>query len=478
MIDFLRSVGAILFVFGLVIFIHEFGHFLAAKSFGVYAPRFSIGFGPALIARKWGETEYMIAAVPLGGYVRMASRDDETMAFIEGGRETPAPDVPGARPRFWSENGMAPFGPHPVPANRWFESKPVPARLVILLAGVTMNVVLGFLIYAGTTAWYGRTILPTRVVASVKAPASAPALASAVMAGDTILAIDGAAIGSWNDVVGAIDSSSGTVLTFRTQRGEAAVPSGEPRGKTRADIADGISPWAPPVALGIIAASPAERGGLRSGDTVMALDGTPVRNVQELIAGIHRSPGREIHLEVRRGALPVVLAIRPDSAREADPETGRQVVVGRIGAQLGPRVSHSPVPLREAVVIGARETWIAAGLVVRSLQSLATGETSLRQLRGPIAIGGFAAEAARSGWETLFGLLALISINVAVFNLLPIPVLDGGQILINLAEVVKGSALSIRTRENLIKAGLAMILLLLVVVMYNDIPALVHRVFK
>src|SRR3954453_19654851 len=143
-----------LVVFGLVVFVHELGHFLAAKATGVYAPRFSIGFGPALVRKRWGETEYVLAALPLGGYVRMASREDETMALVEGGGEKAPPTPPhqgahpgmvaevagGAahegRPRGRDPEAMYPFGPRPVPEHRWFESKPLWARLIIMLAGV------------------------------------------------------------------------------------------------------------------------------------------------------------------------------------------------------------------------------------------------------------------------------------------------------------------------------------------------------
>src|SRR5829696_5900664 len=135
------SILAPILVFGLVVFVHELGHFLAAKWLGVYAPRFSIGFGPALFRRRRGETEYILAAFPLGGYVRMASRHDETAAALEGGSEEAA-KLAASDPRY-DPNAMIPFGPLPVPEHRWFESKPLPARLYILLAGVTMNILLG-----------------------------------------------------------------------------------------------------------------------------------------------------------------------------------------------------------------------------------------------------------------------------------------------------------------------------------------------
>ncbi|HEX6058605.1 MAG TPA: site-2 protease family protein, partial [Gemmatimonadaceae bacterium] len=148
--DWLISTAGIVVVFGVVIFVHELGHFLAAKAVGVYAPRFSIGFGPTLWRTRRGETEYVLAALPLGGYVRMASRHDDATAWIEGGGEgghgEPTVGGDGAAklaqedyPEGWDPEAMRPFGPKPIPEHRWFESKPLWARLVILLAGVTMN---------------------------------------------------------------------------------------------------------------------------------------------------------------------------------------------------------------------------------------------------------------------------------------------------------------------------------------------------
>ncbi len=145
-------------VFGIVIFVHELGHFLAAKRFRVYAPRFSVGFGPALWRRRRGETEYIVAAVPLGGYVRMASKDDESTAFLEGGgEEAIAREQEGGakKPKDWDPEAMIPHGPKSIPPDRWFESKPLWQRIVILLAGVTMNILLAWVVTVGTVAAYG-----------------------------------------------------------------------------------------------------------------------------------------------------------------------------------------------------------------------------------------------------------------------------------------------------------------------------------
>src|SRR5215207_8203506 len=149
-----------IFVFGLVVFVHELGHFLAAKLVGVYTPRFSVGFGKALWKKRWGETEYVLAALPIGGYVRMASRDDEATAFLEGGSESqPTQLTPDGKPV--DPDAMMPFGPKPIPENRWFESKPLSSRLLILFSGVTMNIVLALVVTTGMFVHYGSPYLST-----------------------------------------------------------------------------------------------------------------------------------------------------------------------------------------------------------------------------------------------------------------------------------------------------------------------------
>src|SRR5436305_13427282 len=179
------AILAPILVFGLVIFSPELGRFVSAKAMGVSAPRFSIGFGPSIFRKRWGETEYILAVLPLGGYVRMASRLDEDAALLEGGPESaPKPDSPDFDP-----NAMIPFGPLPIPEKRLFESKPLPARLLILIAGVSMNVFLTFLIAVGLSLHFGRAVIATRVIGQVRPLPNAPALAQ-LQPGDTILSVN------------------------------------------------------------------------------------------------------------------------------------------------------------------------------------------------------------------------------------------------------------------------------------------------
>ena len=396
-----------LLVFGLVVFVHELGHFLAAKAVGVYAPRFSIGFGPALLRKRWGETEYVLAALPLGGYVRMASREDETMALLEGGGEHPREEpstvggsggakvgeehiAEGMRPDEWDPEALVPFGPKPVPEHRLFESKRLPARLLILIAGVTMNVLLTLVVSVGSVAYYGE-------------------------------------------------------------------------------------PYALPVVDSVVAGFPAERAGLQAGDSIVAVDGVPVARWSEVVARVTPAAGDTLRVDVVRGGAPVSLRLVPQPAADTNPLTAEVDTVGRIGAAVdAERVERDPVPFGEAAARGAAATWTMGTSVVVVVRRLFAGEVSVDNLGGPIAIAQTSVVAARSGLETLLFLLAYISVNVAVLNLLPIPILDGGQILMNVAESVKGSPFSPRTREYVARAGLLAIALLFVVVMFNDIKRLVQ----
>jgi regulator of sigma E protease len=407
-----------LVVFGLVIFVHELGHFLAAKWAGVYAPRFSVGFGPALWRRRPGETEYIIAAIPLGGYVRMASKEDQATAFLEGGSEaemeaeareegaadtraaadatrSPAAAAPAAaptaapvkRPKDWDPEAMIPHGPKPIPQDRWFESKPLWKRIIIMLAGVTMNVLLAWVVTVGSYAAYGRA-----------------------------------------HMAAVVDS--------------------------------------------VVAGRPAAAAGFRPGDTLIAVDGEPVGGWLEAVQRISARPGEAITVEVARGVR-TQLTVTPAPDTATNIITGRTEQVGRVG--LVPRIVIESIPVGpvQAVTDGTRETFAMAGVILQVVRGLFTGHIGVENLGGPIRIAQTSVEAGRAGLESLLRLIAFISVNLAVLNLLPIPILDGGQIVLQVAEAARGRPFGPRTREWILRFGLAMIALLIITVMYNDIRALV-----
>lgn len=368
-----------IFVLGIVVFVHEFGHFLAAKAFGVYAPRFSIGFGPAIVKKRIGETEYRIGILPIGGYVRMASRLDETSAALEGGGELTA-DAGNLDP-----NELIPFGSKPVPENRWFESKSLSARLVIMLAGVAMNVVLGWVIN----------------VALVKTYEHAP--------------------------------------TNRLSE--------------------------------VLAGKPAAAAGFQKGDSIVAVNGAPVAGWDDVVAIIKRSSGQPVAVRILRGTTPVTLSVTPVADTVTDPNTGTTTREGRIGVAAG-QSAHT-VPIGRALVDGSKATVGMATLVFTSIRRIVTRQTSVSELGGPILIAQSSVQAARQGGSVLFYLIALLSVNLAVFNLLPVPILDGGQIVVQVVEAARGQPLSDQAREYVARVGLALILALFVMVTFNDIKRLI-----
>jgi len=460
------AILAPIIVFGLVIFVHELGHFIAAKLTGVYAPRFSIGFGPALLRRRRGETEYVLALLPLGGYVRMASRHDAEAAFIEGGNEETGALKPGDAG--YDPEAMIPFGPKPVPEGRWFESKSLGARLFIMIAGVTMNMILALVALTYVAAVYGEPYIATRVVGAVHPPASAPQL-SGIQAGDTLIAVNGRSVASWSDVADRILATDSGVVSLRTQRAQVQVPVGRAGQPTAEALLGAIDFYMAPVIGDVATGSPAIRAGMQPGDTVVSISGAPVSSSSALQERVSASPGTALPFQVRRRGRLVALSITPDSTTIKDPDNGASRVVGRIGIAFADATSRRPMSLGSSVRTGAEQTWRVATSIVNVVHGLITREVSVRTLGGPIAITRASMAAAKSGLETLLTLIALLSVNVAVLNLLPIPILDGGQILINVAEAAKGSPFTARTREYILRFGLVAILLIFIMTTFNDV---------
>jgi regulator of sigma E protease len=391
-----------LIVLGIVVFVHEMGHFLAAKSVGVYAPVFALGWGSRLIGFRRGETDYRIAWLPIGGYVQMASANDETMRLAghagqgAGGMVTDAglielpsaPDSDGPRkginPVPWDPNAMHPFGPRQVPQERWMESKPLWARLWVLSAGVLMNFVLAFL----------------------------------------VLVLMGLVWGNARRL---------------------------------------------PVTGEVQAGSPAAAAGLVAGDRITAVNGAPVQSWDEMVSVVRRSAAQPVELTVDRRGTAQRIVVQPRAVDGQDEVTGKRIRVGQIGVLPGGAIERVPLGPGQAVGFAWDRGTAMFGNVLQVLKGLANRDVSVKQLGGPIAIARTSVAAAREGVETLLGLIAFLSINIAILNLLPIPVLDGGQMLYAIAERARGRPFSERTRERFFQVGTMLVLLLIVTVMWNDI---------
>jgi regulator of sigma E protease len=461
-----QAILAPLLVFGLVIFVHEFGHFIAAKALGVYAPRFSIGFGPAIFSTRRGETEYVLAWLPIGGYVRMASRHDAEAAFLEGGNEESNARTE-ADPDY-DPNAMIPFGPKPVPEDRWYESKPLWARVTIMIAGVVMNTVLAIVVATGIALHYGVVVYPSSVIGAVRVPATVPQMAQ-LQAGDSILAVNGHAVRDWDQVGDQVFASAGK-LELTTQRGTVEIPLKS--DSTVIAIATALIPYLPPVIDTVFPNDRAMQGGLRRGDSITSVGGHPVRSWGEVVEQVSASPEHALEFVVQRASARETLTVTPKAFADLDSlKQGTQHIVGKIGAGAKNPVYRTSVGLGPALRWGLAKTRASAGTVFTILHQIGNGQRSVRELGGPIAITRQAVSAAQVGFDELLGLIVLLSINVAVLNLLPIPILDGGQILINVLESAKGSPFSMRTREYILRFGLVAIALLFVIVMYNDTRA-------
>lgn len=357
-------------VLGVLIFVHELGHFAAAKSVGIDVPRFSIGLGPKMVGFRRGGTEYVLSWIPLGGYVRMAGMaDEEVTSTLEGGG---APEETARR------------GTGPGPGD--FDGKPLWARVLAISAGVIMNWMFAVVVFAAIAM--GRGVFEPRI----------------------------------------------------------------------AEVATG---------------SPAAEAGLRSDDLILRVDGAAVHDPAQVTMRIERRVGEPVDIVVERGAEQLTFVATPEAAEQYSDLTGESRTVGRVGITIGADGGRAgPV---EALGRGWSNATYWGGAVLQFLGDLVTGRSSAREVGGPILIGEISGRAARAGFWELLSFMAIISINLAIFNLLPIPVLDGGHLLFLGIEAVRGRALSVQARVRFTTVGMVFVLALMVWAVGNDVLRVILR---
>lgn len=448
----LQTLVAFLVALGLLIFVHELGHYLVARLCGVKVLRFSIGFGRPLLRWHVGadRTEWMIAAIPLGGYVKML---DE--------REDPA----------------APIAPEDLP--RAFSRKSLSQRSAVVIAGPLANFLLAVLLYA-ILGWIGVNE-PVPIVD--QPPAQSMAAEAGLQRGDRIVAVDDAEIRSWNDLrlkllEPLVDQRSAQVRIERAGAREALSLdlSGLPEDEAERDFLTtlGLRLAAGKVVISNLTdGGAAQQAGLAPGDELVSVDGSPVGRATDLIDSVKASPDRALRVVVRRGDDEISLSVVPRAVAGEAEEQGR--TIGRIGAALQDKVRMETVrygPI-ESLQHGARQTWDMSVFTLRMLGRMVTGGLSLRNLSGPVTIADLAGQSARVGWFAYLNFLALISISLGVLNLLPVPVLDGGHLVYYAIEAVRGRPPSDRFVLITQKAGLALIVAMMAVAMFNDITRLI-----
>jgi regulator of sigma E protease len=425
--DFLTNALAFVFALGVIIFVHELGHLLMAKAFGVRVETFSLGFGKRLGGFRRGETDYRVSLVPLGGYVRLGGEDPE------------------------SRTGDP----------REFLSKPRWQRVLVYLAGPAMNVVLAILLIAivfmiGIEVPDLQEIPP--VVGTVEPGSSAAA--AGLAPGDRIVEVNGRAISRWQEVGFAMMTAPEKPVTLGVEReGRRLDVEVVPRKVPRYEFGDtaGLYPIVLPRISQVLPGGPAEQAGFAIGDEVRAVDGQPVTDPQSFVAHIEKRAGEEVRVEVRRGVENLVLTVVPRD------QGGK----GKIGVGIGVFQRYGPVrALRESVrynVNVVRQTLAVLGKIVR--RELAAKSA----LSGPLEIAALSGAAARSGFKNLLYLMGFISISIAVLNLLPVPILDGGQIAVLLVEGLMRRDLSVRFKERINQVGFVLLVALMVMVLYFDV---------
>ncbi len=450
------TLAATLFVLGVLIFVHELGHFMAAKAAGIAVPRFSIGFGPPTpLSFRRGETEYLVSWIPFGGYVKMASLEEQqAMESLEGG---------GLEQEF--------------PPEKLFESKPLFARIVVLAAGVIMNALFAWAVYSGLVIAYGKRIDPTTAVAAIDAetlPAGAEALAE-VPFGAEVAKINGEPVESWNDIMDGVLDPRSDRLSIEFLTGEppvksvvvAEVPGAD--AERRAQIAQAILPlWEPRVGY-LVQGKPAERAGLKPGDLITHVGGQPLPSWHALVEAVEASLDQPMRLAIDRAGETVELEVTPAAEDVTDPITGEVRKAGRIGIGPERQLEHVELGVAASIAEGARQTWDNATQVLAFVKGLVLGQVSIRQLGGPILIGQASGQVARAGFVPLLSFMAFLSVNLAILNLLPIPVLDGGHLIFLMLEGLRGKPLPQSLRLRLTQAGMFVLLGIMAFAVINDI---------
>ncbi|HEY5633195.1 MAG TPA: RIP metalloprotease RseP [Burkholderiaceae bacterium] len=450
---FVQTLLSFLAALTLLIFVHEMGHYLVARWCGVKVLRFSVGFGRPLLSWRIGpdRTEWVISAIPLGGYVRMLDEREPASQPI------PEQDLPRA-----------------------FTRQSLGRRSAIVAAGPLANFLLAIALYLSLNLI--GVLEPSAIVGQ---PPAASAAASAGLAeGDTIVAIEGRALRSWNElrlrmIDPVIERRSATLEIERGGARQTAVieTAGLPPGEIERDFLRSLGlelAGGKVVVASVLPDSAALRAGLAQGDEVIAVDGVRLSRTGQLIELIRASPSRPLAFEVRRAGGVVQVQVVPDAQPSERPdEAGR--VVGRIGASISHRVQTVEVRYAgyEALQRSVRQTWDMSAFTLRMLGKMFTGDLSWRNLSGPVSIADYAGQSARVGWFAYVSFLALISISLGVLNLLPIPVLDGGHLVYYGLEAMRGRPLSERFVELTQKAGLAMIAAMMVLALFNDLTRLI-----
>lgn len=421
---------------GVLVFIHELGHFCVAKLAGVKVLKFSLGFGPRLVSKSWGETEYLICLIPLGGYVQMlgeGANDDET--------ELSAAEQ-----------------------ERSFANKSLPRRMAIVAAGPIMNLILPLL------------LLPVAYMVGVNIPTfleetpcvgyvidESDAQKAGFVVGDCIVAVNGIEVSTWTQTDKALIPNVGSELQISVQRAEKLLTLAVPaeNGSLEGLQSLGLLPNQEATIGALSPDKPAEKAGLQVGDQIVRIDSTLIESWYQLHAVIQELAGSEAQFEISRAGLSQTISVAPKY------DDGNEMWL--IGVSPQQQYEMKRYGFMAATKIGFERTYELVELTLVFLKKMVSGHVPANNIGGPIMVMQIAGQAVQTGLSTILTVLSFLSIQLGILNLLPIPVLDGGHLFFNFVELLWRKPLSLRAREVLQQVGLALLLMLMIVAFYNDI---------
>jgi regulator of sigma E protease len=451
--NLLQTIAAFVVALGVLVIVHEYGHYLVARLCGIKVLRFSIGFGSPLWKKRFGrdQTEWVVAAVPLGGYVKMLDEREGDVA--------------------------------PQELDRAFNRQGVWRRFAVVIAGPLANFLFAILLY-----WllFMHGVQEARPVVAMPQP-DTPAASAGFEPGETIRAINGEPVASWQEVrwrmlqlalerqqVKVEVLNRNNQLNWRTLD-LSPFDAEQLEGDTLALI--GLKLYRPeisPVIGQIVPGSVAEQAGLQAGDRILSANGKPILSWDELVEQVRSHPGRELRLTYQRGGDRGELALVPQAVLQNGSTTGRIGAVAKLDQQaMDKLVTVVRYGVASALAKAVEKTWDTSVFSLRMLGRMLIGQVSWKNLSGPVTIADYAGQSAQLGLVSYLNFLALISISLGVLNLLPIPLLDGGHLMYYTVEIFKGSPVSERMMDIGQKLGLTLLLALMAFAFYNDINRLI-----
>jgi len=447
-LDAMLAVGFKIFAFisGLaaLIFIHELGHFLAARKCGVIVEQFSIGFGKKIFGFTSKGTEFMVAAIPLGGFVKMKGEELDEEISEEGSFSAASPQQ----------------------------------RLLIAFAGPLFNILFALVIYTFIYIAGVETLSP--VIGSVKE--SSPALKAGLQTGDKIISIENKTIRFWSELQKEVYRSPEVNLNFTVKRlsGEVVDLKVTPMpkeiknlfGETEKVGLIGITPLGNTITY-IKKDSSADKAGLELNDRIIAVDGTNIFGWSDLRPAAVDKPGESLIFKIERNGTEIMVPLTTTLKKIKDPD-GKELEIGEIGIGMNGPMVLEQYGLFGSIIRAAKETWEMTSLIAISVQKMIFGSIPADQIGGPIMIFQIYGEQAEQGFNQFIRLTALLSINLGLINLLPIPILDGGHILFFLIEIIKGRPVSEKNRERAQQVGMFMLISLMIFAFYNDILRVIN----